>query len=55
MVRLQAGGLAAGVEALPPQVGRELREALGAFIVHQLGRTLAARRFLDEVGPLLDQ
>jgi DNA repair protein RecO (recombination protein O) len=55
MARLQAGGLgAAAAEPLPPPVGRELREALGAFIVHHLGRTLAARRFLDEVGPVLD-
>lgn len=55
MARLQAGGLtAAAAEALAPPAGRELREALGAFIVHHLGRTLAARRFLDEVGPVLD-
>ncbi len=53
--RLQAGGLAAAAaEALPPPAGRELREALGAFLAHHLGRTLAARRFLDEVGPVLD-
>ncbi len=55
MIRLQAGGLAAAAAApRAPPAGRELREALGAFIVHQLGRTLAARRFLDEVGPMLD-
>lgn len=54
MARLQAGGLEAGAEPISPQAGRELRDALGAFIVHHLGRTLVARRFLDEVGPLLD-
>jgi DNA repair protein RecO (recombination protein O) len=53
--RLQAGGLAVALaEPLPSPAGRELREALGAFLVHHLGRTLAARRFLDEVGPVLD-
>lgn len=53
--RLQAGGLAAAAaEPLPAPAGRELREALGAFLTHHLGRTLAARRFLDEVGPVLD-
>ena len=53
--RLQAGGLPASLaEPLPPPAGRELREALGAFLAHHLGRTLAARRFLDEVGPVLD-
>ena len=31
------------------------REALTAFIEHHLGRRLAARRFLDEVGPLLGE
>jgi len=55
MGRLQGGGLAASAaEELPPAAGRELREALGAFLAHHLGRTLASRRFLDEVGPLLD-
>lgn len=55
LARLQAGGLAASLaEPLPPPAGRELREALGAFLAHHLGRTLAARRFLDEVGPVLD-
>jgi DNA repair protein RecO (recombination protein O) len=38
---------------LPPGVAREAREALTAFIEHHLGRRLRARRFLDEVGPLL--
>jgi DNA repair protein RecO (recombination protein O) len=52
--RLQAEGLAAAELPLPPPVGRELREALGAFVAHHLGRTLAARRFLDEVGPVLE-
>jgi DNA repair protein RecO (recombination protein O) len=55
LARLQAGSLAAaGAEPLDPPIGRELRGALGAFVVHHLGRTLAARRFLDEVGPVLD-
>jgi DNA repair protein RecO (recombination protein O) len=55
LARLQGGGLAAALaESLPPPAGRELREALGAFLSHHLGRTLAARRFLDEVGPVLD-
>ncbi len=55
MARLQDGGLsAAAAEPLPAPAGRELREALGAFLTHHLGRTLAARRFLDEVGPVLD-
>ncbi len=55
LARLQAGGLAAAVtEPLPPAAGRELREALGSFLAHHHGRTLASRRFLDEVGPLLD-
>jgi DNA repair protein RecO (recombination protein O) len=53
--RLQAGGLASALaEPLPPPAGRELREALGAFLEHHLGRKLASRRFLDEVGPVLD-
>lgn len=52
--RLQAGGLAAAAsEPLPPPAGREAREALTRFIEHLLGRRLASRKFLDEVGPLL--
>jgi hypothetical protein len=31
----------------------EAREALSRFIEHHLGRRLASRRFLDEVGPML--
>ncbi|MGC3998761.1 MAG: DNA repair protein RecO [Anaeromyxobacter sp.] len=54
--RLQEGGLAAAAgEPLAPPAGREAREALGAFVEFQLGRRLAARRFLDEVGPLLGE
>lgn len=54
LLRLQAGGLgAAAGEALPPPSGREAREALTRFVEHLLGRRLASRRFLDEVGPLL--
>jgi DNA repair protein RecO (recombination protein O) len=52
--RLAAGGLpAAAAEPLPPPAGREARDALGAFVEHHLGRRLQARRFLDEVGPML--
>jgi DNA repair protein RecO (recombination protein O) len=55
LLRLQAGGLAAAAAVpLAPPVGREVREALGAFVTHHLGHTLAARRFLDEVGPMLE-
>ncbi len=55
LLRLQAGGLAAAAaEPLPPPLGREVREALDAFVTYHLGRTLAARRFLDEVGPMLE-
>jgi DNA repair protein RecO (recombination protein O) len=31
----------------------EIRDALSSFIEHQLGRRLASRKFLDEVGPVL--
>jgi DNA repair protein RecO (recombination protein O) len=52
--RLAAGGLeAAAAEPLAPPAGREARDALGAFLEHHLGRRLAARRFLDDVGSLL--
>jgi DNA repair protein RecO (recombination protein O) len=51
--RLAEGGLAAAGEPLAPQAGREARDALGAFIEHHLGRRLQARRFLDEIGPVL--
>ncbi|ACL65990.1 DNA repair protein RecO [Anaeromyxobacter dehalogenans 2CP-1] len=54
LLRLQDGGLAAAAsEPLAPPAGREAREALTAFLEHHLGRRLAARRFLDEIGPLL--
>jgi DNA repair protein RecO (recombination protein O) len=54
LVRLQAGGLrASGDEPLDPPAGREAREALTRFVEHLLGRRLASRKFLDEVGPLL--
>jgi DNA repair protein RecO (recombination protein O) len=53
LARLQAEGLAGASAALPPSVGREARDALAAFLEHHLGRRLAARRFLDEIGPLL--
>lgn len=52
--RLQEGGLpAAAAEPLAPPAGREAREALTRFVEHLLGRRLASRKFLDEVGPLL--
>jgi DNA repair protein RecO (recombination protein O) len=54
LLRLAEGGLAAAAaEALTPAIGREVRDALAVFVEHHLGRRLAARRFLDEVGPLL--
>ena len=54
LLRLQEGGLAAAeAEPLTPGAGREAREALGAFVAHLVGHVLAARRFLDEVGPVL--
>ncbi len=54
LARLSEGGLArAGVEELGPATGREVRDALTAFLEHHLGRRLQARRFLDEVGPML--
>ena len=56
LARLAAGGLAAASgELLAPQAGREARDALGAFIEHHLGHRLAARRFLEEVGPMLGE
>ncbi|WP_242341157.1 DNA repair protein RecO C-terminal domain-containing protein, partial [Anaeromyxobacter sp. SG66] len=53
LARLQAAGLGGAEAALSPAIGREARDALAAFIEHHLGRRLAARRFLDEIGPLL--
>jgi DNA repair protein RecO (recombination protein O) len=54
--RLQTGGLAAAAaEPLAPPEGREVREALTRFVEHLLGRRLASRRFLDEVGPMLGE
>jgi len=51
--RLQEGGLAAGAGPLDPAAGRESREALERFLTHLLGHRLQARKFLDEVGPML--
>jgi DNA repair protein RecO (recombination protein O) len=52
--RLQAGGLAAAeAEPVAGAAAGELRDALSRFIEHQLGRRLASRKFLDEVGPFL--
>ena len=56
LARLSEGGLArAESEPLPPPFGREARDALTAFLEHHLGRRLRARRFLDEIGPLLGE
>jgi DNA repair protein RecO (recombination protein O) len=55
LARLAERGLAAAAEPVAPHTGREARDALGAFIEHHLGHRLAARRFLDEVGPLLGE
>jgi len=56
LFRLAEGGLAAGeAEPLAPAAGRELRDGLTGFIEYHLGRRLAARRFLDEVGPMLGE
>jgi DNA repair protein RecO (recombination protein O) len=56
LARLSEGGLArAEAEDLAPPAGREVRDALTAFLEHHLGRKLRARRFLEEVGPLLGE
>jgi DNA repair protein RecO (recombination protein O) len=56
LARLAAGGLAAAESAtLAPAAGREARDALTRFIEHHLGRRLPARRFLDEIGPMLGE
>ena len=47
---LQSGG---GGEPPGAAAATEARELLTAYIEYQLGRRLQARRFLDEVGPLL--
>jgi DNA repair protein RecO (recombination protein O) len=51
--RFQRGGFRAMGEGISPPVGRELREALGRFVEQLIGHRLQARRFLDEVAPLL--
>lgn len=53
LTALQSGGLAAAGEEPPPAVAAEARDVLTSFIEHHLGRRLAARKFLDEVGPAL--
>jgi DNA repair protein RecO (recombination protein O) len=56
LARLASGGLAAAAaEPLPAPAGREARDAVGAFLEHHLGHRLAARRFLEEVGPMLGE
>ena len=51
--RFQREGFGGAATGLSPAAGRELREALGRFVEQLLGRRLQARRFLDEVAPLL--
>jgi len=51
--RFQQGGFGAMGEGISPPVGRELREALGRFVEQLIGHRLMARRFLDEMAPLL--
>jgi DNA repair protein RecO (recombination protein O) len=53
LARLGRDGLAAGAEPIAPQAAREVREAVTRFVEHHLGKRLAARKFLDEVGPAL--
>jgi DNA repair protein RecO (recombination protein O) len=51
--RFQQGGFRDMGEGISPPVGRELREALGRFVEQLIGHRLLARRFLDEMAPLL--
>ncbi len=53
LAALAAGGLPAAAAPFGAQVAREARDALTAFIEHHLGRRLKARRFLDDIGPML--
>ena len=53
LAALQAGGLAHAEASMPAAVAAEAREVLTSFIEHHLGRRLAARKFLDEMGPIL--
>jgi DNA repair protein RecO (recombination protein O) len=55
LAALGAGGLAAAGAVLPPAVAAEARDLLTSFIEYHLGRRLAARKFLDEVGPALGE
>jgi DNA repair protein RecO (recombination protein O) len=56
LARLADGGLAAAAaEPFGPPIGREARDALSAFVEYHLGRRLQARRFLEEIGPLLGE
>lgn len=50
LVGLQSGS---GDAPPPGASGGEARELMTAYIEHQLGRRLQARRFLDEIGPVL--
>lgn len=54
LARAQQNGLHAA-EGEPPSrtVGIEARDLLSAFIEHHLGKRLASRKFLDEMGPVL--
>jgi DNA repair protein RecO (recombination protein O) len=54
LVTLAAGGLPAAERlTVSPDSARDARDALTRFIEHHLGRRLAARRFLDEIAPML--
>jgi DNA repair protein RecO (recombination protein O) len=55
LLRLEREGLAGGAADMAPSAGREVREALTRFVEYQLGRRLQARRFLDEIGPMLGE
>jgi DNA repair protein RecO (recombination protein O) len=54
LTRLLAGALDdAGGVPLPQAAAMEARDALAAYIEHHLGRRLHARKFLDEIAPML--
>jgi len=50
---LQAGGLQGSAAPAAAGAGRETREILGLVLEQLVGHRLQARRFLDEIGPLL--
>jgi DNA repair protein RecO (recombination protein O) len=51
LLRLQTEG--PGAAPLARDVGAEVRDALEAFVEHQVGHRLPSRKFLDEIAPLL--